>query len=233
MSARSRPPAPAGGRHRARRWLLSLLLAPALILLAVIAALRWLPPPTTAFMLASPTQPVRQQWVDWETLPASLKLAVVAAEDQRFLVHRGFDTVELRRVLAADGLAPTRGASTLSQQLAKNLFLWSGGGLFRKGLEAGITVGLELLWPKRRILEVYLNVAEFAPGVYGAEAAAWHHFGRPATQLSHRQVALLAAVLPSPRRFNASAASEYVRERADWIQGQMRTLGPGWLAELD
>ena len=184
-------------------------------------------------MLASPTQPARQEWVDWETLPASVKLAVVAAEDQRFLAHRGFDTVELRRVLTADGLAPTRGASTLSQQVAKNLFLWPGGGLFRKGLEAGITVGLELLWPKRRILEVYLNVAEFAPGVYGAEAAAWHHFSKPAAHLSQREAALLAAVLPSPRRFNASTPSDYVRGRADWIQGQMHTLGPGWLTDLD
>ncbi|MCC5867397.1 MAG: monofunctional biosynthetic peptidoglycan transglycosylase [Gammaproteobacteria bacterium] len=220
-------------RRRLWPWLLALLFVPLVLLLAGIAALRWLPPPTTAFMLASATQPVRQEWVAWETLPAALKLAVVAAEDQRFLQHRGFDTVELRRVLTSDGLAPTRGASTLSQQVAKNLFLWSGGGLFRKGLEAGITVGLELLWPKRRILEVYLNVAEFAPGVYGAEAAAWHHFNKPAAQLSQREAALLAAVLPSPRRFNASAASPYVRERADWIQGQMRALGPGWLAELD
>ena len=209
------------------------LLLPVVLLSAAIAALRWLPPPTTAFMLASSTQPVRQAWVDWEALPASVKLAVVAAEDQRFMDHRGFDTVELRRVLSADGLAPTRGASTLSQQVAKNLFLWQGGGLFRKGLEAGITVGLELLWPKRRILEVYLNVAEFAPGVFGAEAGARHHFNKPAAQLSQREAALLAAVLPSPRRFNASAPSDYVRERADWIQGQMRTLGPGWLAELD
>ncbi len=184
-------------------------------------------------MLASPTQPVRHDWVGWETLPASLKLAAVAAEDQRFLSHRGFDTIELRRVLTTDGLSPTRGASTLSQQVAKNLFLWPGGGLFRKGLEAGITLGIELLWPKRRILEVYLNIAEFAPGVYGAEAAAWHHFNKPAASLSQREAAMLAAVLPSPRRYDASAASPYVRERADWIQGQMGALGPGWLADLD
>ncbi len=208
---------------------------PLLVLLpmAPLLAMRWLPPPATAYMLQSPVKPVTYQWIGWEALPATVPLAAVASEDQRFVQHRGFDTQEIRNALrdSAQG-GQLRGASTISQQVARNLLLWPGGGFARKGIEAVLTVQIELLWPKRRILEMYLNIAEFAPGVYGIEAAARHHFGKSARQLSAREAALLMAVLPSPRRLDAGNPSSYVRERADWIERQMRSLGPGWLAPL-
>ncbi len=118
-----------------------------------------------------------------------------------------------------------RGASTLSQQTAKNLFLWDGRSWLRKGLEAGMTVGIETVWSKRRILTVYLNIAEFGPGIFGAEAAAQHYFHKPASRLTIAEAALLAAVLPNPIRFRADAPSGYVRQRQQWIMRQMRQLG--------
>ena len=225
-----------GGRSLVARlagFVLVLAAAAVLVPAVLLLGLRWVDPPTTAYMLQSPVRPVAHEWVALQSLPAHVPLAAVAAEDQRFVLHRGFDTDQIRRAISerADG-GRLRGASTITQQLARNLLLWPGGGFVRKGIEAGLTVQLELLWPKRRILEVYLNVAEFAPGVYGVGAAARRHFGKPAEALSAREAALLMAVLPSPRRFDAGEPSAYVRQRADWIQGQMRSLGPGWLAPL-
>lgn len=199
-----------------------MLLVVALPLLAVLA-LRWLPPPTTAFMLASEAQPVRHVWVPQAAIAPVMRRAVVAAEDQKFWQHHGFDLEAIEKAYAhnqRDG-ARVRGASTISQQTAKNLFLWSGGGYFRKGLEAGLTVLIELLWSKERILTVYLNVAEFGPGVYGVEAAARTFFGKPASRLTAYEAARLAAVLPSPRRWKVNAPSAYVQQRTQWILRQM------------
>jgi monofunctional biosynthetic peptidoglycan transglycosylase len=127
-----------------------------------------------------------------------------------------------------------RGASTISQQVAKNLYLWSGRSYLRKGLEAYFTILIEGFWPKRRILEIYLNIAEFGDGVYGAEAAAQRFFRKPAAQLTRADAAILAAVLPNPQRFSAAAPSRYVRERSDWILNQMQALGgPEMLGEID
>ena len=237
-----RPAHDAGVRRRRpqprrRRWLrrmgallLALLLASALPVLA----LRWLDPPTSAYILAHRLSggSVAQDWRPLERIAPALALAAVAAEDQRFPEHQGFDVGQIRRALEehAEG-APLRGASTLSQQVARNLFLWSGGGFLRKGLEAWYTALIELAWPKRRILEVYLNIAEFGTGVYGAEAASRAHFGRSAGELSPSQAALLAAVLPSPKRMDAGAPSPYLRQRQQWILGQMRQLGPDWLRD--
>jgi monofunctional biosynthetic peptidoglycan transglycosylase len=149
----------------------------------------------------------------------------MAAEDQRFVEHHGIDFVSLDRALAAyrsgDGL---RGASTITQQVAKNLFLWQGRSFFRKALEAYLAVLIELCWSKERILEVYLNVAEFGPRVFGVEAAAEEFFGTSAAALSVSQAALLAAVLPNPQRLNAARPTDYVRERQKWIAGQVRLL---------
>ena len=142
-----------------------------------------------------------------------MKLAVVVAEDQRFLLHAGFDTKSIRRALRERDRSRIRGASTISQQVAKNLFLWPDKSLVRKGLEAYFTALIELFCPKRRILEVYLNVAEFGSGVYGVSAASDRHFGLSPATLSLHQASLLAAVLPSPRRMSAGAPSEYVRVR--------------------
>ncbi|MEO7200282.1 MAG: monofunctional biosynthetic peptidoglycan transglycosylase, partial [Dokdonella sp.] len=155
-----------------------------------------------------------------------LAIAVVASEDQRFPQHRGFDVDAIRDALAAaDDGERLRGASTISQQVAKNLFLWGGRSYVRKGLEVWFTALIETLWTKQRILEVYLNIAEFGDGIYGAQAASQQHFGRPATELSSHQAALLAAVLPSPKRLHAKRPSAYVQKRAAWIERQMRQLG--------
>jgi monofunctional glycosyltransferase len=200
-------------------WLLLTLMA---FVLGVVLLLRWVPPPTTAFMLQSPVQPVKHLWVPAERIADPLKRAVVASEDQKFWTHKGFDFEAIEQALEQqrDG-GRQRGASTISQQVAKNLFLWPGGGYARKGIEAGFTVLIETLWPKTRILEVYLNIAEFGRGVYGAEAAAQALFGKPADQLTADEAARLAAVLPSPRRWSAREPGPYVRSRADWILGQM------------
>ncbi len=210
--------------------MLWLLVLPWLAAALAIFALRWLPPPATSFMLQSPVKPVNFRWVDWPDIAPALKLAVVAAEDQRFVRHHGFDFEAISD--AMDDHRRRRGASTISQQVAKNLFLWPGGGYFRKGLEAWLTVLIETALPKRRILELYLNIAEFGPGIYGAEAAAQRYFGSRARYLTPHQAALLAAVLPSPGRYDPADPSPYHRRRADWIEAQMRRLGPSWLAPL-
>lgn len=202
--------------------------------LLVLVGLRWLPAPTTAFMIQSQTRPVQYQWVPMDRISPYAGLAVIAAEDQKFPNHWGFDIESIQKAVEEnEQRRRPRGASTISQQTAKNLFLWSGGGYFRKGLEAGFTAVIELLWPKRRILEMYLNIAEFGPGIYGVEAAARAHFGISASQLSLRQSALLAAVLPNPRKLSASAPTGYVSQRADWIQGQMNHLGLAYISGLD
>lgn len=160
-------------------------------------------------------------------IPRHMALAVVAAEDQNFPHHFGFDVDAITRAVEHNEKGRTvRGASTISQQVAKNLFLWSGRSYVRKGLEAGLTVLIELLWPKKRILEVYLNIAEFGDGTYGVNAAARRFFNKPPDRLTAQEAALLAAVLPSPKRSSATHPSAYVRQRAQWIQTQMRQLGP-------
>ncbi|HEX4999697.1 MAG TPA: monofunctional biosynthetic peptidoglycan transglycosylase [Terriglobia bacterium] len=168
----------------------------------------------------------RYQWVDLDDISPAMGVAVIAAEDQKFIDHFGFDWQAIEKALARNGQGSrTRGASTLSQQTAKNLFLWPGRTWLRKGFEAYFTVLLETLWPKRRILEVYLNIAEFGDGVYGVEAAAQRYFHKPASRLNGSEAALLAAVLPSPRRFRVNAPNSYVRERQQWILNQMGQLG--------
>ncbi|MCE3027242.1 monofunctional biosynthetic peptidoglycan transglycosylase [Salinicola sp. DM10] len=169
---------------------------------------------------------IQQQWTPWARLSDNAKLAVMAGEDQRFPDHWGFDTDQIRRALTSwsDG-GDLRGASTISQQTARNLFLWTGRSWVRKGLEAWFTLLLEALWPKQRILEVYLNIAEWDTGVFGLQAAAEHYFGTSAANLSVTQASRLAAILPNPRGWSASRPSPYVLQRAAWIQRQMRNLG--------
>ena len=151
---------------------------------------------------------------------------MIAAEDQNFPTHRGFDVESIQKAIdAAERGRRLRGASTISQQVAKNLFLWSGRSFVRKGLEAYFTVLIELTWPKRRILEVYLNVAELGDGVFGVEAASQRFFKKPAAKLGPSEAALLAAVLPNPIRFRANRPSAYVEERRAWILQQMDQLG--------
>ncbi len=209
-----------------------------------VASLRWINPPFTAFMAEAQAAAwsnrdanyvYRHTWVDLDRISPNLPLAVVAAEDQKFPEHWGFDVPAIEKAYALNQHShKVRGASTISQQVAKNLFLWSGRSYFRKGLEAYFTLLIEALWPKRRILEVYLNIAEFGYGTYGAEAAAQRFFHKPAARLSRGDAAALAAVLPSPERFSAVAPSRYVQQRREWILGQMQALGgPEMLDEVD
>lgn len=166
-------------------------------------------------------------WVSMDEISPWMGLAVIAAEDQTFPDHWGFDVAAIEKALSHNERNENRirGASTLSQQTVKNLFLWDGRSWFRKGLEAGLTVGVETVWSKKRILTVYLNIAEFGDGVFGVEAAAQRYFGKPASRLTQSEAALLAAVLPNPLRYKAAAPSGYVRSRQAWILRQMRQLG--------
>ena len=166
-------------------------------------------------------------WVSMDEISPWMGLAVIAAEDQKFPQHWGFDVGAIEKALAHNerNESRIRGASTLSQQTAKNLFLWDGRSWVRKGFEAGLTLGIETVWSKKRILTVYLNIAEFGEGIFGVEAAAQRYFNKPASRLTASEAALLAAVLPNPIRFKASAPSGYVRSRQAWILRQMRQLG--------
>ncbi len=202
--------------------------------LLLILALRWIPLPTSSFIMQSALHArwaregtvVRYDWIAMESISPNVALAVIAAEDQRFPDHYGFDFSAIQDALDdQDEGKPLRGASTISQQVAKNLFLWAGRSLIRKGLEAWFTVLLELLWPKTRILEVYLNIAEFGAGTFGVEAASQRFFNKPASQLTTDEAARLAAVLPNPLRYQADKPSAYVRKRQRWIERQMRQLG--------
>jgi len=163
-------------------------------------------------------------WVPMDEISAPMALAVMASEDQKFPEHWGFDMEAIQSVLDKEG-GKMRGASTLSQQTAKNLFLWDGRSWVRKGLEAGLTVGIETVWTKRRILTVYLNIVEFGDGVFGVEQASQHFFHKPASRLTASQAALLAAVLPNPHLFKVNAPSAYVLRRQQWILRQMSQLG--------
>ena len=196
---------------------------------------RWLTPPTTMFILQDRLHPqrfIQEPWVGLERMSVRLPIAVVAAEDQKFPHHFGFDFESLSKALTEDRRR-RRGASTITQQLAKNLFLWPGRSMLRKALEAYFTVLIELTWPKRRILEVYLNVVEYGPGIYGVNAASRSFFGTSPRWVSSRQAALLAAVLPNPKRMSAKWPSPYVRQRATEIEAAARALGgPAYLSHL-
>jgi len=198
-----------------------------------IAVLRWLAPPTTSFMLqyaqqqtAAQVSPLRYHWTEWDNIAPSMRLAAVAAEDQKFPHHHGFDldSIEdaLQDYLRGNSL---RGASTISQQVAKNLFLWPDKTLWRKGLEAWFTLWIELCWSKQRILEVYLNIAEFGPGIYGVEAASLEFFHKTAAMLGPEEAALLAAALPNPGLYDVARPSTHMLKRQRWILRQMRQLG--------
>jgi len=202
----------------------------------LVLCLRWIPPPTSAFMMEryvaglfqkERKTNIRYHWVGWKEIPPHMFVAVVAAEDQKFMDHWGFDFDSISDAIGKKKKkGRLRGASTITQQVAKNLFLWPGRSYVRKGIEVSFTVLMELLWDKRRILEVYLNIAEFGDGVYGVNAAAENLLGKKsAGYLTRRDAAILAAVLPNPKRFKVRQPSPYVKERCRWIQRQMNQLG--------
>lgn len=206
----------------------------AMVSVAVVVIFRFVPPPGTMLMVERKIeswidgQPIdlQRSWRSWDEISDDLKVAVIAGEDQKFAEHWGFDIAAIRAAFVHNEEGGSlRGASTLSQQVAKNVFLWSGRSWLRKGLEAWFTGLIEIFWSKQRILEVYLNSAEWDDGVFGAEAAAKHHFGVGAPYLSRQQASLLAAVLPNPRNWSASRPSPYVARRAGWIRKQMSQLG--------
>jgi monofunctional glycosyltransferase len=213
-------------------WIALAVLAFVVLTALPVVAMRWLDPPTSAFMLRAQyyapekSYRTRYRWVDLERISPHAAVAVIAAEDQQFPFHAGFDLDSIRDAVRENAhRRRPRGASTITQQVAKNLFLWNGASYVRKGLEAWFTVLLEACWPKERILEVYLNVAEFGRGVYGVEAASRQLFRKPAASLTVYEAATLAAVLPNPRHMHADRPSRYVAERRDWIVSQMRGLG--------
>lgn len=210
-------------------------------LLISVIALRWVNPPTTSFMqqqnwkdLQTEQYTLRDYWVDFDNLPRHSAWAVVASEDQLFWEHWGFDFESIEEAWEdrREGVR-SRGASTITQQVAKNLYLWPAESFFRKGVEAGITVLLELFWPKERIIEVYLNIAEFGPGVFGIGKASEQFFGLPASELEPDMSARLAAVLPSPKRMRVSPPSPYAEERSHWILQQMTHLSGIAYVQID
>lgn len=207
---------------------LVVLAAAALWPVAGVLLHRFAPVGATFLMAARAVEgePYRRSWRPLNRIDPDLVTAVIAAEDAKFCSHYGFDLEAIEKALAHNERRPNRlrGGSTITQQTAKNVFLWPGRGWIRKGLEAWYTVLIETAWPKRRIMEVYLNVVEWGPGVYGAEAAARHWYGKSAESLTRREAARLAAVLPSPRRYRADRPGPYVRRRAERIIAAMGTI---------
>jgi len=236
-------------RRRLVRWTLIGLAAAFLITALPVVAMRWMDPWYSAFMLDAALDARRAgktnyrtdyRWRDLEQISPHAAVAVIAAEDQYFPFHAGFDFKSIREAVRYNEKQSTkrrprvRGASTITQQVAKNLFLWSGRSYLRKGLEVYFTLLIELTWPKERTLEVYLNIAQFGDGIYGVEAAAQRFYRMPASKLGRYESATMAAVLPNPITFKVNAPSAYVTKRRDWILAQMRGLGgPGYLRELE
>jgi monofunctional glycosyltransferase len=235
--------------RRLVRWTLIGLAGAFLVTALPVVAMRWMDPWYSAFMLDAALDASRRgqsnyqtdyRWVDLEQISPHAAIAVIAAEDQLFPFHMGFDFKSIRDAVRTNEAQAKkrhpriRGASTISQQVAKNLFLWPGRSYFRKGLEVYFTLLIELTWPKERILEVYLNVAQFGDGVYGVEAAGQRFFRMPAARLGRYESATLAAVLPNPITFKVQAPSNYVVRRRDQILAQMRGLGgASYLNELE
>lgn len=212
------------------RYIYLTLLMACLLSLAIVGLLKFVNPPSSSFMLIdqwqNPEREVQHTWVELENISQWMPLAVIASEDQGFVKHWGIDTQALVTALTDyRKKGSLRGASTISQQTAKNLFLWNGRHYIRKVLELGLTLELEGLWSKRRIMEVYLNIAEFGDGIYGVQAASQHFFGIKARYLTRTQAAKLAAVLPNPKKYNAGQPSIYIKQRIVWISRQMRQLG--------
>lgn len=196
--------------------------------LLYIVALKWINPPLTLTQIGSMVSGdgLKRDYVGAGDISPNLKLAVICSEDQIFPDHSGFDWKNIKKAMEYNKRKPNRirGASTISQQVAKNVFLWQGRDWVRKGLELYFTKMIEWIWGKQRILDVYLNVIEMGPGIYGAEAASQAYFGKPAKTLTRKEAAMIAACLPNPKRFTVKPASPFVRGRSNWILVQMLFL---------
>ena len=212
------------------RFLLKLILGLFLFSILMVVIYKWVPVPFTPLMairyFENPDEDILHDWVPFEEISNNLKLAVIASEDQNFPNHNGFDYAAIEKAMEENKKGRrVRGASTISQQTAKNVFLWPQRSWFRKGLEVYFTFWIELLWSKERILEVYLNSIEMGKGIYGAEAASRAWFGKPAANLTAYEAAAIAAILPNPREYRAKPASNYIQGRQAWIVRQMKNLG--------
>ncbi len=222
------------------RWGIKLALAFVVLSVALVVTVTFVDPPTWAWRIDRSLFPpkedikVRHYWIMLDDMSPNIQLAVIASEDQRFMEHGGIDFDAIKTALEDRDEGDTlRGASTLTQQTAKNLFLWSSRSYVRKGLEAWFALLLDTIAGKRRTLELYLNIVEFGPGIYGAEAAARYYFGKGAKSLTKREAALLAAVLPNPWNYRIKPPTNYMNRRADWITRQMRQLGMNTLKPLN
>jgi monofunctional biosynthetic peptidoglycan transglycosylase len=221
-------PKPAPGIRRylrlALRAVALLLLATTMLVLALVVLYRWVDPPTSTLMLGQRLTgtPIRQRWVPLARISPNLQLAAVVSEDARFCRHRGVDWGEIRDAIEQTRDGTPRGGSTITMQVAKNLFLWPSKSYLRKAVEIGLAYLIEAAWPKRRILEVYLNIAEWGPGVFGAEAAARYHFRKPAMLLSAREASLLAVALPNPFEREAGSPGPGTQRLADHLLMRVR-----------
>ncbi len=217
-----------GAGIRILRWLKRLFIFLFLFQLFYIIILKWIDPPITLTQLGSlfSGDGLKRDYVGWNDISYNMKLAVIASEDQIFPDHSGFDWKSIDKAMRYNEKKPgrVRGASTISQQVAKNVFLWQGRSWLRKGLEVYFTKMIEWIWGKRRILEMYLNVAEMGKGIFGAQAAAQTYFNKDAAKLSRREAATIAACLPNPKQFTVKPLSPFVAYKSVWIQRQMRAL---------
>lgn len=221
-------------------WLLKAVLFVLVLSAVLVLPLRWIDPPGSMLMLVRSWEhrgeryTITRQWRDLSEIPRHAALAVVVSEDQRFLQHGGVDLAAIRQAFAERRWrGELRGASTITQQVAKNLYLWNGRSWVRKGLEAWLAVLIDLCWSKSRVLEIYLNIAEWGPGVFGLAAASEAHFGVDAKALSRQQSALLASALPGPLIYQPGAPSAYLRERAAWnLRQQQRLGGEAWIGSI-
>ncbi len=203
-----------------------------LVTVFLVASLNFINPPTWGWKLQRQMIPpenypaqIHHQWLDKSHISNNMKLAVIASEDQLFAQHYGFDFNSVMNALTSNAQGkPIRGASTITQQTAKNLFLWPGKSYLRKGIEAWLTALMELMLDKQRILEIYLNLVEFGPGIFGVEAASQYYYHKSAQHLNIQESARLASVLPNPYRFHVNKASSYTIQRTRWIKKQMRQL---------
>ena len=209
--------------RRVRHWILRGLAGLAAFYAVLILLFSFIPPPINLYQLGESWRlgGIDKDWVGWDDIAPVMPQSVVAAEDANFCLHWGFDMAAIRAAVEEGG---NRGASTISQQVAKNTFLWQGRSWLRKAMESVLTPVMELVWSKQRILEVYLNVAEFDEGVFGVQAAAQHYFGVDAADLSALQAARLAAVLPDPKGRSASKPSDFVRKRTRAIMAGAETI---------
>lgn len=214
-------------KSRIKIWFIRLTITLCLLSALPMIALRFFDPPTSNYIELNKRNHntnIKQQWVDFEDISLYFPNAVLASEDQQFPNHFGFDIKQIKLVLNnKNGIS--RGASTISQQTVKNLFLWPGRSYVRKGIEAWLVLWMELIVPKQRILEIYMNYAQFGKSIFGVEAASQHYFGIPAKALNAKQSALITACLPAPSRSNPANPSEYLLQRAAYIQDQMPRIG--------